>query len=112
MTDGLRIYIMGHLRRIGYRNETRKEVFEKAKRGRGRWECAGCNFLYKKTELHGDHINPVIAPERGFENWDVYITNLFEGQTQVLCKSCHSKKTEEENKVRRARRIKQWKEVG
>lgn len=45
-----------------------------------------------------DHIEPVV-PESGWDSWDGYIERLFcnEDGYQVICKSCHKKKTASEN---------------
>ena len=50
-----------------------------------------------------DHIKPVICPVSGFTSWDDMIERMFvEGSGfQILCKSCHDKKTGDERKIRK-----------
>jgi 5-methylcytosine-specific restriction endonuclease McrA len=100
----LKQIIIAHLRRIGYRNTTRRDVFEASHKARGKYECANCKQHYKRTEVHGDHIEPVIDPTLGWVSWDSYIHRLFYGQLQVLCITCHKDKTKRENRVR-------WEEI-
>lgn len=66
------------------------------------YTCAACNKEYPAKEVNVDHINPVVDPNKGFENWDVFIDRLFCGKEnlQVLCTTCHTKKTNEERKQR------------
>jgi len=101
MDKKLQAKIIAHLRRIGYLNVTYKEAMAGAHRDRGQWECAECNGLFKRTELHGDHIDPVIDPATGFVGWDSYIKRLFLGAIQPLCIGCHKSKSERENSIRR-----------
>lgn len=100
----LRAQIIANLRRIGYLNVTYKEAMAGAHRGRGEWECKECRKLYTRSELHGDHIKPVIDPRTGFTDWNSYIDRLFLGQIQPLCITCHKQKSERENSVRRTNR--------
>lgn len=69
---------------------------------RTKFECAICKGLFEKEETAMDHINPVIETT-GFTTWDAYLSSLFCGEEgyQCLCKECHQKKTQEENKQRR-----------
>lgn len=97
----LQAQLIAHLRRIGYMNITYKTAMESAHRERGQWECCKCKGLFKRPDLHGDHIDPVIDAEKGFVDWNTYIERLFLGQIQPLCKQCHKEKSEIENNVRR-----------
>jgi len=101
MDKKLRAKIIAHLRRIGYLNVTYKEAMAGAHAARGQWSCASCKGSFKRTEIHGDHIEPVIDPETGFTDWNSYIERLFLGQIQSLCITCHKAKSERENNVRR-----------
>ena len=110
----LRTIIIAHLRRIGYRNVTYKKNMGAAHRGLGEWQCAGCGAIVSRAELHGDHRDPVIDPEKGFEDWNTFMERLFLGDIQPLCKSrCHAEKTKAENKIRKAKRDerKDWEDV-
>jgi hypothetical protein len=97
----LQAQIIAHLRRIGYLNVTYKEAMAGAHRERGQWECCECHGLFKRTQLHGDHADPVIDPTTGFTDWNSYIDKLFLGQIQPLCIACHNVKSERENSIRR-----------
>lgn len=97
----LRNKIIAHLRRIGFYNATYKEAMESAHRDRGQWECCQCKKLGKRSDLHGDHIEPVIDPSTGFVDWNTYINRLFLGAIQPLCKTCHKDKSNAENTIRR-----------
>lgn len=98
----LKAYIIAHLRRIGYRAINRAAAFKRANKGRAQWECEQCKKIYPSAkDLHGDHISPIIDPEIGFTNWDDYITRLFLGDMQAICKEvCHKEKTRGENERR------------
>lgn len=104
MIESLRNIIIAHLRRIGYRNVNRKRVEAEARKARGQYECAKCLQTFKRDQIHLDHIDPVIVPERGFEDWNTYIDRLFLGNLQALCLTCHYEKSRIENLVRRGRR--------
>jgi hypothetical protein len=103
MMLSLRNIIINHLRRIGYRNVNRKEVEAAARKSRGNYECAACKQLFKRNEIHLDHIEPVVEPAVGFTDWDTYINRLFLGKLQALCLTCHYEKSKNENVIRRAR---------
>lgn len=59
--------------------------------------CASCRNEFTSKDVEVDHIEPVVELT-GFVSWDVYIDRLFceESNLQVLCKSCHKVKTQEE----------------
>ncbi len=103
MMLALRNIIIAHLRRIGYRNVNRPQVEADARKARGSYECAKCLQLFKRNEIHLDHIEPVVDPEEGFTDWDTYITRLFLGKLQPLCLTCHYEKSKNENVIRRGR---------
>lgn len=113
--NDLKTAIIGVLRRIGYRNVTYKPAMAAANVERGKWRCAGCGELFKRSELHGDHIDPVIDPNQGFIDWNTYMERLFLGQIQPLCKAkCHKEKTKAENAIRKALREQdgeEWEDV-
>lgn len=66
------------------------------------YTCASCNKEYPAKEVNVDHIEPVVCPVNGFENWDVYIKRMFcpKENLQVLCSTCHTAKTDDERKQR------------
>lgn len=101
MIRQLQALIINHLRRIGYRNVHRKAVEEEARKSRGNYECAQCKQIFKRKEIHLDHIEPVVDPQVGFVDWNTYINRLFLGKLQALCITCHKEKSNAENSVRR-----------
>lgn len=93
-------------------NECKEEYFEKSKHGkdlrRVHFKCSICNNFFKKPEFVVDHIEPVIPveglPQRGnLPDFNVYAERLFceKENLQGICKTCHDKKSKEENKERR-----------
>lgn len=66
------------------------------------YQCAGCRKEFVQSDIQVDHIFPVVDPQHGFQGWDTYIDRMFcEKQgLQVLCKTCHSQKTQVEKKER------------
>ena len=67
------------------------------------YACSTCNSSFPAKEVQVDHIEPVVDPKVGFIDWDTFISRLFcEAENlQVLCKSCHSKKTKQERDERK-----------
>jgi hypothetical protein len=57
--------------------------------------CAGCGGFFVARDVQVDHIDPVVDPEDGFQDLDVFIDRLYcEAENlQVLCKECHKVKT-------------------
>jgi hypothetical protein len=53
-----------------------------------------------------DHIEPIIDPAVGFTTWDECIDRMFcdSSNLQLLCKVCHSVKSQEEIEVAKKRR--------
>lgn len=88
-----------------------------ARVSRGLYECAICKehvptTVYddeKRRRVHNivvDHIEPVVDPAVGFTTWDEYIERMFvevDG-LQLLCKKCHTIKTNEERRIAKERR--------
>lgn len=94
------------------------EVKKKARVSRGLYECAGCGEHVPPTIRDGpkrvqnifvDHINPIVDPALGFTSWDDYIERIYceEENLQVLCKTCHDKKSNEEREIAKERRRKE-----
>jgi 5-methylcytosine-specific restriction endonuclease McrA len=103
----LRQKIQKHLRRIGYYNVTYATAMKSAHQGFGLgWKCCKCGTIGKREDLHGDHIEAVDDPTSGFVDWNSYMSRLFLGQIQPLCKTCHKEKSAQETKIRAERRKK------
>ena len=79
-----------------------KKVNKKTGREAMHYRCADCRAQFVGKDVHVDHIEPVVEPEVGFVSWDEYIRRMFctEDNLQVLCGTCHSKKTAEERSRR------------
>lgn len=95
------------------RDAAKSEYFTKSKHGkdlrRVHYQCAHCKEFFKDKDIAVDHIEPVNDPEVGFVDFNTYVERLFcpVENLQVLCKSCHKKKSAEETKRRaKARRSK------
>ena len=108
-------FIKGGLRGISVRWPPKILVKKNAWVERGIYLCAGHQRAAHKVpvtikknsrrvnNISVDHIDPVINPINGFENWDMLIERMFcevEG-LQLLCKDCHSLKTAEERQERK-----------
>lgn len=70
------------------------------------YTCASCGLDFPTKEVQVDHIEPVVDPEVGFVSWDEFISRLFveEEKLQVLCTTCHDKKTKKERKIRASKK--------
>lgn len=80
-----------------------KMVNEKTGKMAMHYKCASCTKLFVATDVQVDHIEPVVDPKKGFAGWDVYIDRMFceiKG-LQVLCKVCHTVKTDKEKLERK-----------
>lgn len=66
------------------------------------YQCNCCKKWFKDKEVNVDHIIPA-GILRSFEDLTSFITNLFCDSLylQVLCKTCHNKKTQEERAEQR-----------
>jgi 5-methylcytosine-specific restriction endonuclease McrA len=69
------------------------------------YTCASCKKEYVAKDVQVDHKVPVVGPE-GFTTWDKYIEGMFcdVDNLQVLCTTCHTSKTKEENGLKRVSR--------
>ena len=73
-----------------------------AKRPRVEYLCHSCNDWFMGKDVQVDHAIPVVDPIKGFDSWDVFVDRLFcdPSNLNVLCKSCHKKKTDSEKAIR------------
>lgn len=64
--------------------------------------CASCGGFFVARDVQVDHIDPVVSPEEGFQDWWTYFNRLYceADNLQVLCKQCHKEKTNAERKER------------
>jgi 5-methylcytosine-specific restriction endonuclease McrA len=67
------------------------------------YKCASCEDFFVARDVQVDHIEPVVNPATGFEDWWTYMNRLYcEAENlQVLCKPCHKDKTNAERKERK-----------
>lgn len=99
-----RDWMKNTLRRAFFRYWERTKALQAARVDRGVYKCAGCSALSSVKGMHIDHISPVVDPAVGFVGWDVYVDRLFcpASNLQLLCKPCHTVKTERERGERKA----------
>lgn len=102
--------IKGALRNAWRKANVRKEIMlaalhptARGERGGRRYICAKCGENFAYSEVQVDHIEPVIPTNREIKDWNEYISRLYctIEELQVLCKSCHQEKSNEENTERR-----------
>lgn len=77
-----------------YKGDNKRQKFE--------YKCAKCRKYHPQKEVSVDHIEPV-GTLRTFEDLPEFCRRLFVGidKLQVLCKTCHNKKTLAETKERK-----------
>lgn len=92
-------YLVSWLRKGTTRYPARRECLKKAKtlyvvdgKVRAKYQCALCREWWDKSKVEVDHKNEV-GPFKG--DWGDYIERMFcaEENLQVLCVTCHAKKT-------------------
>jgi len=90
------------LKKVRREREWLKKDGTPAKKPRVEYSCSNCNEWFMKKDIQVDHIVPVIDPEKGFEDWNIFVERLFCGvdNLSALCKPCHKVKTDEEKAVR------------
>ena len=79
-----------------------------AKKPRVEYLCTVCQDWFMKKDIQVDHEIPVIDPILGFQNWDIFVERLFcdSDNLNILCKTCHKVKTDEEKRIRAINRKK------
>ena len=99
----LQKFIINALRRSSLRWPSKNTAKARARVQHGLYECNICKIRVGPKAIDVDHIEPVIDPITGFQNYDIFIERLFCGpeNLQVLCKPCHKLKSKEENRIRR-----------
>lgn len=103
-------FLRSALRRAWSRYPNRYEALKLAKRSykgsnklqRFEYQCAGCKKCYQQKLVSVDHIVPC-GSLKCWEDLIGFCQRLFCAVTglQILCKTCHSAKTVEENETRR-----------
>lgn len=66
------------------------------------YTCAACQQEFPSKEVEVDHISPVVSVGDGFIDWNTFIQRLYcpIENLQVLCLTCHKKKTKLERASR------------
>lgn len=122
MNKKTRKKIINILRKASYSIKARGDAKRRTKIDKAVYQCESCgvkmydgesvkNFqalqekypdiIQQKIEL--DHVIPVIDPQVGFVDWNQFIERLWiedPNGWQCLCRECHKKKTDDENKGR------------
>ncbi len=111
-TPNIKHWLVHRLRRLSYQWAPRKDALRSARVERGKYTCSSCDKLFGPKEINLDHTLPVIDPHEGFTTWDDYINRLFCDKSgfTVMCKECHSYKTNFENEIRKQVKSKSDKE--
>ena len=80
--------------------KTEKKLNKATGRVAQHYKCNACKQEFPAKEVQVDHKKPVVDPKTGFVDWNTYIERMFckKSNLQVLCRSCHKKKTEKEKK--------------
>ncbi|MDW8345659.1 MAG: HNH endonuclease signature motif containing protein [Bacteroidia bacterium] len=103
MTSKKRAFIINVLRRASFTWWSRTAALKKARVKRGIYRCNICKYEGPLKDFEMDHVIPVIGKE-GFTTFDEFIERLFPDSPngwQLLCKPCHTDKTNKENEERR-----------
>lgn len=101
-------FVRKKLRKASLQWPLRNEAVKKARKQRGKYECAGCGCLFDRKKLHLDHIDPVVSlkgeakQESGEYDWNQYVSRLLckTDNFQLLCELCHEIKTVVEHGIR------------
>lgn len=99
-------FAIASLRRASYRLRSRTDALKAAKIARNQYKCNTCKGIFGRSEIHLDHIEPVV-PYEGWQSFDDFIDRLFiEDHTkfQVLCKPDHKIKSKMEAGLRKFHR--------
>ncbi len=66
-----------------------------------RYRCASCNLLFIRNKVQVDHIEPINPLDGSLLKKEGLIDRIFTNNIQVLDKTCHTRKSTEENRLRR-----------
>jgi 5-methylcytosine-specific restriction endonuclease McrA len=99
-------WVKGKLRQMSLRWGPRGDALRAARVDRGLYRCAYCKDLFKSSQVHVDHINPIVPIDNNWDyghiDWNIYIPRLFceVEDFQVLCTQDHENKTFLEDQMR------------
>lgn len=85
-----------------------KKINEKTGRMAKHYVCADCGKEFTSKDVEVDHILPVVDPTDGFIDWNTFISRLYctKDNLQVLCTTCHKRKTKLERSKSTKRKTK------
>lgn len=97
----LKKFVISSLRRTSLWWAARSMALKNARIERGLYKCANCQKVFPRKEIQLDHKFPVVRIS-GFTDYNDYIKRMLPPSTHysVLCITCHSIKTQEENILR------------
>ena len=100
-----RSFIVSALRRASGRWAPKNDAKAAARIARNTYRCASCAKTFGNSDIHIDHIIPVVDPAKGFTTWDDFITRLFVeiNGFRAVCTTCHSEITAKQRNVRNER---------
>lgn len=100
-TDKTKTRIMNALRKIWMYSKLKRDSLKRSKEGKY-YRCMQCKGLHEKLDV--DHVINVV-PLTGWDgDWNGVINRMLycsENGLQNLCKKCHNKKTQREQKIRK-----------
>lgn len=111
MTDAaFTSFVKGHLRKASRWWKPVTDTLKAANLRRGVYLCNGCKEEVPKSivvngkrvnNISVDHRESIVNPTTGFSDWNDFIKNLFceSENLQVLCKSCHDSKSQQERNL-------------
>ena len=98
-------FIVSALRRASGRWAPKNDAKAAARIARNTYRCASCAKTFGNSDIHIDHIIPVVDPAIGFSTWDSFIARLFveiDG-FRAVCTTCHSEITAKQRSIRSER---------
>lgn len=98
MDNRVKGFALQALRRASLRWKPRGDALRAAKVDKGKYTCNICKEIHRHKDIQLDHILPVV-PVTGWDSLDAVAERLLCWQDgyQVLCRVCHTKKSNEEN---------------
>lgn len=95
-------YLISYLRRAFRDSPVKTKALGDSRVNRGEYECSVCGYIFQASEVQVDHTDPVVSLTGWDGDWGALIARLFDPKNlTVMCKSCHRKKTNMENEIRR-----------